>query len=128
MRSLNSSPHPKKYSQGLPEPIRPQRDRPPDQHPQAEREQQNQDRRPRGRALASGPGAVQWTMPPPPTPPQRERAVPLHDGLPAHQILQRRRNGIPSLPRVFLGVTIGYLVWRALGSVSERQDVGLGTP
>jgi hypothetical protein len=114
-RGLNSSPHPKKYGQGLPKPVRPQQENSPDQHPQPKREQQCADRRPRG----SGP---------PPTPPQRERAVPLH---PAYQILSDppTTEKLHSLPAAhFPGVTIGYPVWHALGSGSERHEVGLGMP
>ncbi len=106
-----------------------QRDGRPDQRPQPERDQQHPDRRPGERALASGSGRVHWTMPPPPAPPHRERAVPLYGDLPAHQILHRGRNCIPSLPPEFPGRDYplpGF--WRALGSGSERQKVGLGTP
>jgi hypothetical protein len=84
---LNSSPYVKKCSVGLPQPIRPQGDSPPDQQPQPEREQQNPDRRPRGSGLGSGPGGVRSAMPLPPTPPQCERAVPRQRGLSAHQVL-----------------------------------------
>src|SRR5882762_4254645 len=85
-RGLNSSPHPKKPGQGLPKPVRRQQQNSPDQQPQSKREQQCADRRPRGGGLGSGPGGVRSAMPPPPTPPECERAVPRQHRLCAHQV------------------------------------------
>jgi hypothetical protein len=77
---------PKKSGLGLPKPVRRQQQNSPDQQPQSKREQQCADRRPRGGGLGSGPGGVRSAMPPPPTPPECERAVPRQRRLCAHQV------------------------------------------
>src|SRR6267378_2532634 len=105
-RGLNSSPHPKKYVQGLPTPVRPQQENSPDQQPQSKREQHCADRRPREGGLGSGPGGARSAMPPP-TPPECERAVPPQRGRSAHRVLQRTEK-LYSFPAAhFPGVTIG---------------------